>query len=121
MPVKNICDCHNPPGGSVVCEAHQMAICIVINGVARRECHDPPSTGNATRLVNWALSHITGRDRAPEAAVSTTELRALDRGQVEVEFSQRAFVTFALPENVVAAVRTLRRGLDRGMEMGASA
>lgn len=38
---KNICQCPNPPGGQVVCEAHQIAICRVKNGVIESQCMTP--------------------------------------------------------------------------------
>lgn len=115
MPVRNVCDCHNPPGGSVVCEPHQMALCIVINGVARRECLDPPPTADAAGLVNWALSHITGRRLALGATVDDSVLHLLREGRLEL--SNDAIATFALPERITAAIRDLTSESDRG-EMG---
>lgn len=72
MATKNICNCPQPPGGSVACEPDQLAICRVKNGVVEGECIDPPdgmdslselTPVEARRYHNWALQHITGQPR----------------------------------------------------------
>lgn len=41
MPVRNICNCDNPPGGVQVCDPHQIAVCGTIDGVVYRDCITP--------------------------------------------------------------------------------
>lgn len=114
MPVKNTCDCHDPPGGQVVCEPHQMAVCSVFNGVARRECKDPPSVGGDAALLNWALAHITGSPREPQAAIDYEDLHILSDNRVVR--SNGAVVTFALPEEVALALQRLATTHGNGGE-----
>jgi len=105
MPVKNICNCHEPPGGQVTCEPHQMAVCMVLNGVVTRGCKDPPSSGDAKLLANWALAQVIGTERQPDYFVGRGEVETLESGRFER--GDGAIVTFALPENIAIAVRTL--------------
>jgi hypothetical protein len=100
MPIKSICDCDNPPGGRVECEPHQMAICIVLNGVAHTECRTPPQGGNAIAWGNWALSQVTRETRAPDATISLSDLQTLRRGRFRDP--KGAVITFALPEGMFA-------------------
>jgi len=108
MPVKNICECHNPPGGSVKCEPHQLAICIVNNGVATKECKDPPSgMGNLSslspsatkRYLNWALSQITGKERQLSDQITSDDRIILTRGWYDNEVTGER-ITFSLPSEL---------------------
>ena len=102
MPVKNVCKCPHPPGGSVECEPHQMAICGVINGVVRRECLDPPALENQTDLANWALGKITGEVRGEESQFTYEDLHSLERGIFERHNGDQ--VKFTFPESLKQAV-----------------
>lgn len=108
MPVKNICECHNPPGGTVKCEPHQLAICIVNNGVANKECKDPPlgmgslsslSRTATKRYLNWALTHITGQERELSDPISSADRIILARGSYNNEATGER-VTFSLPSEL---------------------
>lgn len=116
MPVKNICDCHNPPGGRAVCEPHQMAFCVVINGVARRECLDPPRAESAT-LARWALSHVLGYRYT--GTIDSYDLQVLTHGVFER--ADGAIVTFTLPEFVKRAVQSLIAEIEEEGEGEAAA
>jgi hypothetical protein len=105
MPVRNSCDCHNPPGGRVVCPPNQAAICIVKDGVASHECHNPPTTANAAVIVNWALTRITGVRHSYRALVEDTSLQMLLSGSFDRGTGER--VTFAFPESVTNVVQSL--------------
>ena len=105
MAVRNICNCHTPPGGSVECEPHQMAVCSVIDGVAHRQCLDAPLKGSDTALANWALSHITGVKRLTRAPIAISDLQLLLEGKFER--SENEILTFSLPESVATAVMRL--------------
>src|SRR5215213_10003793 len=98
MPVKNVCDCYDPPGGSVVCEPHQMAICVVANGVARRECLSPLATEDIAALVNWTLAAVTGIRRSETEPVHPQYFEVLAGGRYRRP--DGAVVTFTLPESV---------------------
>jgi hypothetical protein len=111
MPVKNICECNNPPGGRAVCEPHQMAVCGVINGVVRRECLDPPSGGTPTTLVNWALSQISGQSRGANAQITGGDLETLVRGTHSAPSGD--IVNFVLPPQIIDAVRFLQSQSQR--------
>jgi hypothetical protein len=109
MPVKNICDCDNPPGGQAVCEPHQMAVCLVLKGVARRECLSPPRTGNRLTLINWAWTQVDGVPRPSNAVIHSAQLGILKTGKLVR--NDGAIVNFALPKSIVRAVTELE--LDR--------
>jgi hypothetical protein len=79
-----------------------MAVCIVLKGVAHRECLSPRSKGDAVSLVNWALSAITNQARASDAIVTTSDLQMLVRGRFTRP--DGAIVTFGLPAQVFEAV-----------------
>jgi hypothetical protein len=89
MPIRNVCNCPSPPGGSVSCEPHQLAICRVRNGKAERECFDPPDGMDnlsnlgpvqARRYHNWALQRITGQQRYPMNPISPSDEAILRQG-----------------------------------------
>ena len=105
MAVKNICDCDNPPGGRVVCEPHQMAVCGFINGVEVRECFDPPSGGPASLIVNWALGKILGAQRAPNDPISATDIPMLT--QEKYISLNGELVKFKLPQQVSDAMKAM--------------
>ena len=104
MPVKNVCKCPHPPGGSIECEPHQMAICGVINGVVRRECLDPPDFRDTENLANWALGKITGQVRGEESEsiFKDEELRNLKHGFFRRPNGEQ--VKFTFPEGLKQAV-----------------
>jgi hypothetical protein len=59
----NSCDCQNPPGGHVQCEANQVAICKIVNGHVVAECHTPPENAKqGFALEAWTLSKVIGKD-----------------------------------------------------------
>jgi hypothetical protein len=63
----NICQCQNPPGGSVRCEAGQVPICRVKNGFVFAECKTPPrsaKSGNAFTL--WFASQLLQKKLQPD-------------------------------------------------------
>jgi hypothetical protein len=108
MATRNICDCPSPPGGTVSCEPDQLAICRVLNGVAQRECFDPPSgLGNlsdltpskARRYHNWALQRITGQHRSPSQPITPDDERILRDGSYHNDLTGEE-ISFSLPEDV---------------------
>jgi hypothetical protein len=105
MTVSNSCDCPNPPGGRAVCAPHQVAICIVLDGVARQECHNPPSSTDATLLVNWALTKVIGTARLPDEGINASDLQTLLAGNFERRTGER--VTYAFPATVTEAIHRL--------------
>jgi|SRR5579864_3751383 len=103
MPVRRICNCQNPPGGTVTCEPHQMATCFVFDGEARRECYDPPLSGTHAELVDWAARQITeGR-----VSFQTREAQLLMLSQGYLARPDGTVVTFALPDSIHNAMATL--------------
>lgn len=110
MPVKNVCSCPNPPGGTVTCEPDQMAICIVLDGEARRECQDPPLGSSHAELVDWAVQQVTeGR-----VSFQTREADLLMLTSGSFERPDGSLVTFALPEGIRDAVSLL---VDAALKM----
>lgn len=105
MPVKNIIECNNPPGGQIVCEPNQIAVCGVIEGVIRRECLDPPSGGSPTSLINWTLGKITNEYRNADTAISINDLHTLSSGSYTSPTGD--VVKFIIPSDMAAMVRLL--------------
>lgn len=108
MATKNICDCPQPPGGSVACEPDQLAICRVRDGVAQGECIDPPDgmgglahvTPNSARQYhNWALEHITGQRRSRWDPITPYD-EAILRDGVYRNYATGEEVRFRLPEEL---------------------
>ena len=108
MPTRNICNCPHPPVGTVSCEPDQLAICRVRNGVAERECFDPPdgmdSTSNlspaeAKRYLNWSLQHITGHHRYSWDPISPSDEAILRQG-VYHNVTTGEEVGFRLPDEL---------------------
>lgn len=113
MPVKNICDCPNPPGGNIACALHQMAFCGVINGVLRRECLEPPTNVSPLILVNWAVEQITGRiTSADKIDISTLQLLK-DGRYIQ---SNQAVVKFVLPASIKEAINTVESLMEEDVE-----
>lgn len=65
--MKRHCQCPSPPGGSVTCEAHQIAYCKVVAGVASSGCLTPPAEDayvlrdperSLRTLLRWTLEQI---------------------------------------------------------------
>lgn len=107
MARNNICNCPNPPGGQVVCEPHQMAVCIVRNGQARQQCLDPIRTRDAATLVNWAIEKITEIRRNPYSRIDRHELEILEDGFYSRYDSK---VTFKLPQSILGAIKEIKDG-----------
>ena len=103
MSVNNTCDCPNPPGGRAVCEPTQIAMCIVKDGQARQECHTPPTSSNATVVVNWTLTTITGIHHTNDIQVDVSSLQMLLQGTYER--SSGELVTFALPQALLQTIQ----------------
>lgn len=105
----NTCNCPDPPGGQVVCDSDQIAICRVKNGRAEYLCISPPRAiqlaverqgfdrGNLA-VANWVLSVVTGEDRDPEQSLSGYDLHVLDQEQYE---TGDGTITFRLPTGLL--------------------
>lgn len=103
MPVKNICDCHYPPGGRVECEPRQMALCVVINNQVRRECIDPPPLETPTEAANWALGVIyNDPSRRNNAKITRKDIDILLSGTYITP--NGAMVNFAIPTNIKSLI-----------------
>jgi len=106
--MSNTCNCPNPPGGEVVCENHQLALCIVQDGKAKYRCLNPPPSSNALTLIDWAVKEIAGDQKG---LVASFEI--LNSGQ----YSDRDMeITFKLPQKLKAALEDL--GRNRGDALG---
>lgn len=103
---RNVCQCPNPPGGQVVCDSTQVAICRVKDGVLDSECLTPPSVdlapgSEAWRLTmqNWLISAIRNVPREPLEPVTQGDLLMLAQGVIRDEVTG-AFITFKLPDDL---------------------
>lgn len=111
--MSNVCNCPTPPGGQVVCEPRQMAVCIIENGIARHQCLDPINDRDPFALVNWALSEVTGEPRNSFTRVTGEDLKILIDGNYR---TARLRATFSLPDKIKYAVDFIirnRGGNDR--------
>lgn len=133
MSQKNICECPNPPGGTVRCEPHQLAICKVENGRAVTNCISPPersqqvwyrSTGprddkifETLRLLNWAYTAITGIRRGDVLPLEPWILEILKDGKY-VNPKTGAITKFSLPLDLRDSLG-IRLKVDEGEEFEA--
>jgi len=106
MAAKNICEFHGRSSGRVVCEPDQMALCMVLSGIAHGECLGPPLSASGSMLVNWALSKVTGTWHSPNVAVPDNMLQILEAGKFKR--AGGAKVTFTLPDSIKTAIAKLR-------------
>lgn len=96
---KRTCDCPDPPGGKLTCDADQLAICQIKNGKIDAACISIPlniSNKSPMNVFNWILSKITNRDRDIDATLFDKDYRILKRGFYEGDGYQ---VRFVLPLN----------------------
>jgi len=101
-----------------VCEPNQAALCIVQDGVASHECHNPPVTSNAKRVVNWALTRVTGKHHLDHQFVRDSSLQMLLGGNFQRDTGE--LVTFAFPESVMHAIQTLMLVVESDEESSSS-
>lgn len=102
----NVCNCPDPPGGQAVCSEDQLAICRVVNGKVKTECHSPPaglSRLGTEAFQNWALAHITRSARSPSQAIGMDELTILGSGRY-LDLPAGAEVTFGLPAGMASGL-----------------
>jgi hypothetical protein len=93
---KNYCKCPVPPGGVVVCEANQLAICRVVGGTVESECHDPPAFSTDLEFSNWVLSKVIDTWRDPYQSLSPTDLDILAQARYD-DPATNTTVTFVAP------------------------
>ncbi len=89
------CNCPNPPGGGTECALDQLAICRVVNGTCRGECHDPPQGLSRDQVRSWAYGVITGSGHTPYVPLAPHEDRILDQGVYRTVTAEE--VRFSLP------------------------
>lgn len=96
----NICDCPDPPGGIVICEPDQLAICRIKSGHLRSECKGPPQLLrpglNRAVYFNWALAEITEEERRVHALIDDREWKILREG-VYSDSRHNLFIVFRFP------------------------
>ena len=69
-----------------MCESHQLAICIVENGIASTQCCDPSAVlnlmaaNNIKAKLSWVISKITGKYRDETLPLTDAEYRFLASG-----------------------------------------
>lgn len=97
---KNICDCPRPPGGWAVCNADQLAICRVVNGVAYTECVDVPghiNTAPSNVQLNWAKALITQQQVPASQGITPADMDMLQVGRFDSPVAGE--VHFSLPKS----------------------
>ena len=96
----NSCPCPNPPGGKVVCEPHQLAICKIVNGELIQRCIDPIKTRSSKALVDWTINMITDKPNL-NRSFSNQDLLMLLKGEYT---DDKQSVKFNLPESISKSV-----------------
>src|SRR5262245_28442123 len=102
----NSCDCPKPPGGRVVCNDTQLAICRVKDGVPEMQCVDLPKKLGAigdpvernAAIRAWAFKMVTGRTPSQYDLLSGALDRLLKAG-IYVDPKKGTKVRFAVPDN----------------------
>ena len=96
----NSCPCPNPPGGKVICEANQLAICKIVDGKLIQRCLNPISTRISKDLINWTINKITDKP-TQSRQVSNQDLLMLLKGEYT---DDKQTVKFNLPESISKSV-----------------
>ena len=132
---KNICKCPSPPGGEATCEAHQLAICRIENGVPITDCISPPPSVVISarlalaerddskpaliagqRISNWTLACFYKKRRLALATLKPNDIEALEAGLGGIPVqSLKAGLTLA-PETIPAVRRVVRAAKESGAE-----
>jgi|SRR5215472_14123513 len=105
------CNCPEPPGGSIICNDDQLAVCSYQDGKIVAGCYDAPAAVNGMRIAsernralsNWALQVITGKDRSLDQPITSSELSILNSGQYVNERGEQT--TFVLPAKMSVSGR----------------
>ena len=105
--MSNVCQCPNPPGGTVQCSDEQLAICSYKDGQIFSGCFDRPEPIKAISdkneknlaLANWVLSEITGAERSIDQPIES-ELVELLRSGSHTNPQTNELMRFALPKDL---------------------
>jgi hypothetical protein len=92
----NKCNCPDPPGGTVECEANQLAICSIKGGKVEAKCVSPPSRLAGTALQNWVLENVTGIPRRASTILNHYD-REILRSQTYRSPDGKLQVSFRVP------------------------
>lgn len=95
----NKCNCPDPPGGTVECEAYQLAICSIKGGKVEAKCVSPPSGLSVTALQNWVLENVTGISRNASARLNDDD-REILRSQTYRSADGELQVSFRVPQAI---------------------
>ena len=116
--MSNICKCPNPPGGEVVCEQHQLAVCRVRDGEVISQCLNPPSAlsiasdeeTNRLQLANWVLAVVTNEPREDLETLGEIDTEILRRGSFH-DARTGEKVSFTFPGLAASAERKVEKVL----------
>jgi len=105
--MSRICNCPNPPGGQVICDNDQLAMCSFENGEVVSGCFSRPANLLTIPSLNvrvqagrnWALSLVTGTRRAYDQPIQYDEL-ALLRSGTYTHSGTGKIVNFTLPKDL---------------------
>jgi hypothetical protein len=105
--MSNVCQCPNPPGGTVQCSDDQLAICSYTNGEIVSGCYDRPEPVAAISdkrernlaLANWVLSRITGIARPIDEAIEASLVELLRSGSYTDPQTDQV-IRFTLPRDL---------------------
>lgn len=90
--------CDSPPGGRIICERQQAAVCTVKEGQVYGQCSTPGRGMTPDDIRVWILSAIFGREvKVNEIRENPEYQRAVIQGRVEREGAR---FRFALPEQI---------------------
>jgi hypothetical protein len=105
--MSKICNCPNPPGGTVECDDDQLALCAYIDGQIVGRCYSRPiivhilsffsEADKQLALQNWAIRVITGADRRLREPIDAHLLVMLYSGRYTEDGK---VVTFSLPKDL---------------------
>ncbi|MCZ4408345.1 hypothetical protein O3Q51_05965 [Cryomorphaceae bacterium 1068] len=103
----NVCECPNPPGGTVICEPDQLAICHVKDGKAIQRCLDPVDSMNPYVIINWTLNRILDREFKPRSKRTIKKyIKRLEAGNLTTIGGTK--VSFSLPKTVQKALNQIK-------------
>jgi len=95
----NKINCPDPPGGTVECEANQLAICSIKGWKVEAKCVSPQSGLSVTALQNWVLENVTGISREASAFLNDDD-REILRSQNYRSPDGKLQVSFRVPQAI---------------------
>ena len=95
---ENICECPDPPGGSIRCEDDQVGFCNLEKGKIKGACITPPPTQTkGMALEAWVLSELFKKRITTQMIQEDKQLQVILKDETFIDPLTGAKTRFSLP------------------------